>query len=64
LATAAAERLEELRQGLGRVMHALKKDDVAEAKWLLTVFGTLLDRALEAELRTSHPPLPHSGDRL
>jgi hypothetical protein len=61
VAESAAERLDELRHGFRRVLHALNKDDVAEAKWLLTVMGTLLDRAVEAELRTSHPPLPPSG---
>jgi hypothetical protein len=61
LAYSAAERLEELRHGLRRIMDALDKDDIAEAKWLLTVLGTLLEGALEAELQKSHPSLPSAG---
>ena len=62
MAESAAERLDELRHGFQRVLHALNKDDVAEAKWLLTVVGTVLDRAVETELGTSHSPLSPPGD--
>ena len=62
MAEGTAQRLHEFRHGFPRVMDALNKNDVAEAKWLLTVIGTLLDRAIEAELPTSHSSFRPSDD--